>query len=214
MDNPMERLTDDSIEYRVDKPVDNTDIQETISENYVKETIQTDNIKLEDDLVKSREKQKKVVEIQEGKLPELSPAQNPEFDTTAAADALTDSPVEGGVSPVRSTRASVSMSSDMDNGNILKPQPDMNADSIKDKYEITGFTVQYEIKTGTGMISVQIRDYFDDLETAFLSVSGARYLMPMPKGGFKKAVITEGAPVIAFNERQIYIYKDNQWVRY
>ena len=84
-------------------------------------------------------------------------------------------------------------------------------DSLVGKFEVTGFGVEYD--TGDSKASIRVRDYFSDVETAFASINGDKYLMPMPGGGYKISVITEGLPTISFNERQMYIYKEGAWER-
>ena len=80
---------------------------------------------------------------------------------------------------------------------------------------MTGFSVSYEEKKGQGLIAHEIRDYFDDLETAQASVNGDKYLMPLAGGGFKIVTISSGAPSISYQDREIYHYLNtkNQWSR-
>lgn len=137
------------------------------------------------------------------------------FDDRVVQNALSNSPVEGGIVKNKTTGPTMTMRSDITplnkDGETIKPQANMTADSLMGKYEVTGFSVDYH--TGKTTASVQIRDYFSDLETAFASVNNSKYLMPMPGAGYKIATINSGAPRISFNEREIYLYKDNQWVR-
>jgi hypothetical protein len=98
-----------------------------------------------------------------------------------------------------------------DDGSQLKPEPNADDDSISGKFEVTGFGVTYNSNGGSHFVN--IRDYFNDMETAFASINGSKYLMPLPKGGYTIADITSGAPIICFNERELYNYKNNQWKR-
>lgn len=123
---------------------------------------------------------------------------------------------EGGV--VKNKTTGPTMSTTPDNKNIknkdaemTKPPPDMDSDSIIGKYEVTGFSVDYEINGDTR--SVDIRDYFNDLETAFASVNGDKYLMPMVPDGYKVSTIRSGAPRISYNERELYLYREDEWAR-
>ena len=60
-------------------------------------------------------------------------------------------------------------------GEQIKSPPDISGDSIIGKYEVSGFDVEYD--TGKNIRSVSIRDYFQDLETAMMSINGDKYLI-------------------------------------
>ena len=143
--------------------------------------------------------------------PSLTESDKPSFNPDTVQSPLVSEKIEGGVVKNRSTGPTMSEHRISKDGELLKPKPDMNKDSLINKYEVTGFSVEYEV--GKDIHSVVIRDYFDDLDTAFASVNSNKYLMPMPKGGFKIATISDGAPTISYNERQVYNYKDGKWYR-
>lgn len=132
------------------------------------------------------------------------------FNPESVQDARTDSRVEGGIMRNKSTGPAMSEPEAKNEAEAIKPTPDMMKDSLMNKYEVTGFEVDYN--SGGNTYSTPIRDYFDDLEAAFASVNDEKYLMPMPNG-FKVATIRSGAPTISYNERQIYNYKNGKWSR-
>ena len=135
----------------------------------------------------------------------------PEFNVNEVQDPRVTTEKEGGVTSSRKGMSMKSNGNPATDGGQLKPMPNMERDSLVGKYEVTGFRVTYSV--GKDSHSVEIRDYFNDLETAKMSVNNTKYLMPMPKGGFKVSEITLGAPIICLNERQLLIYRDGKWVR-
>jgi len=144
----------------------------------------------------------------------LSPAKSAPFDPTAITNALLDSEDEGGAAPYRSTglTASGQVTSTDEEGLTIKPTPNMDDSPIEGKYELTGIMVEYEPKIGAAKKSVNIRDFFDTLEQAYLSVNGNKYLMPVPNG-YKVATIMSGRPVICYNDRLVYEYVEGDWKR-
>jgi hypothetical protein len=138
-----------------------------------------------------------------------------EFNPNQIQNALFDSELEGGVSRTRSTGMTGigdSVPLKGGDGSVYFPEPERDVSAIKGMYEVGGFTVQYEPKQGEGLISIQIHNYFPDLETAMASVTDNRYMMPM-KQWYKVARISLGSPIICLNERQIYEYIDGKWRR-
>lgn len=135
-----------------------------------------------------------------------------EFDPNALQDALKDSELEGGVFKMRTTGSSALDNEQPKGAEYYKPSRELNSSQAEGKYEVSGFTVQYEPKSGGGLSSVQVRDYFDDIETAKASVSKAGYLIPL-KNGYKIGKITLGCPIICLNERQLFEYVNGQWRR-
>lgn len=136
------------------------------------------------------------------------------FSETETQNALESSKREGGVVKNKTTGPTMFQRQDKpklsDSGELLKTPPDMMGDSIMNKYEVTGFEVEYN--TGKEMQSVAVREYFDDIETAFSSINGSKFLMPI-MDSYKVATIRNGAPRISYNERELYIYKDDKWSR-
>lgn len=157
--------------------------------------------------------QSKVVEVPEGGLPPLSKSTREGFNPQSTQNAKKDAEVEGGITTSRTTGPMKSSGDAAEDGSQLKPAPDMVAESKPGQYEVTGFSASYEPAKGKGLESVQIRDYFDDMETAMASVNGDKYLMPLPGGGYKIATITQGAPTISIEERQLYEYINGKWRR-
>jgi hypothetical protein len=144
----------------------------------------------------------------------LSPAKSVPFDPTAITNALLDSEDEGGAAPYRSTglTASGQVTSTDEEGLTIKPTPNMDDSPIEGQYEITGFTVEYEPKISAAKRAVSIRDFFETLEQAYLSINGNKYLMPVPNG-YKVATIMSGRPVICYNDRLVYEYVEGDWKR-
>ena len=159
-----------------------------------------------------------IIEVPEGELPEINKSKKAPFDPNEGQSPLISKEREGGIVASKSTGPTMtqrnpqtkSFNPNPDGGQI-KPAPDMSSDSKENKFEVSGFTVEYEVSKDR-LTTVQIRDYFLDLETAFASINGLKYLMPMPSG-YKISTINSGAPTICFNERQLYIYKNNKWNR-
>jgi len=134
----------------------------------------------------------------------------PSFDGNTIQSALSDSEREGGVILAKTT-GPMRAQDPREDGGVIKETVDIGANAVMGKYEVGGFTVQYESKRDV-IRSVRIRDYFDDIETAFASVTGDKYLMPVG-AGYKISTISLGMPSISFNERQVYVYKSGQWKR-
>ena len=134
----------------------------------------------------------------------------PPFDGNTIQSALSDSEREGGVILAKTT-GPMRAQDPRDDGEVIKPSSNVTENSVMGKYEVGGFTVQYESKKDV-IRSVRIRDYFDDIETALASVNGDKYLMPIGSG-YKISMISLGMPSISYNERQIYVYKAGQWRR-
>jgi len=143
--------------------------------------------------------------------PTLTESNKKQFDVSGAQDARKDSDDEGGVMVQRTAGTHKNNDAAMEGGQ-LKAQPNMERDSKEGQFEMTGFTVEYK-GPGGGLKSIQVRDYFEDLDTAYASINGDKYLMPMDNGGFKISTITGGAPIVSMNERQMYIYKDGNWAK-
>lgn len=136
--------------------------------------------------------------------------QKPPFDASVAQPALKDGDREGGVAMGKTSGQVMAFKASEDD-ELIKSLPDAENASVTGKYEVGGFVVEYESKKGV-VRSANIHDYFFDLETAKASVNGDRYLMPIG-GGYRLAKIISGMPTISFNERQVYVYKDEVWVR-
>jgi len=152
-----------------------------------------------------------LVDYSEGGGPTLRQSEKPQFNPEVTQDPRRDEEIEGGVKASRTTGPLKSFTEPSAEGSALKQEPDLDADSDPTKYEIGGFTVEY--KVDKNIYSVAIRDYFEDKETAMAAVNGENYLMPMPKGGFKLAKITSGAPILCKDERQLFHYNEDRWIR-
>lgn len=84
-----------------------------------------------------------------------------------------------------------------------------NAEEIetKNKYEITGFSIQYQPKGSKGIASEEVRDYYDSLDESIQRFNNDTYLKP--DGTISR--ISRGGPVICFNDRQIMEYINEMW---
>ena len=145
--------------------------------------------------------------------PELIESEKPGFNPHALQDARVDNRIEGGIARPQTTGPNKTDGDAAKEGSQIKPAG--TPGDITNKYEVSGFSVSYEEKKGQGLISVEIRDYFDDIETAQASVNGDKYLMPIAGGGNKVVLISHGAPKISYQEREIYEYLNdkNAWRR-
>jgi hypothetical protein len=164
------------------------------------------------DVVTEDTPQPHIVEVKEGEIPPLPKSTKPEFNPEAVTHGLKDDEAEGGISTARSASQSLTEAERLeDAGGRVISQPNMDTASMADKYEITGFTVEVSLSKGN-MTSIRVRDYFDTLEDAMASVSEhTRYMMPVRPKGFKVTKISSGAPILCFNERELYNYLDGQW---
>ena len=151
----------------------------------------------------------RVIDISKATIEELLPvSESPGFDNSAAQDARLESPVEGGVTnPLHSTGPMKFNGDSASEGGLVKPG---KSPALTSEFELSGFHA--EVKTSTGMTSVQITQTFKDVEMAKASINGDKYLMAA-NFGFIPCPITRGAPIICNGERQLFEYIDNQWRR-
>jgi len=152
----------------------------------------------------------KIIELEEGELPIIEKSERPGFDPDGKQDARVDNKIEGGVVNPRSTGQMKERINDASQEGSQVKTPDIDVDSIKNKYEVTGFTIEYS--DGDYIKTKDVRDYFDDIETAQASINRDKYLMPT-KSGYKVSTIISGAPIICYNERQNYNYINGKWSR-
>jgi len=145
--------------------------------------------------------------------PELTESNKPGFDPGTLQDPRMDEKVEGGIARPQTTGPHKTDGDAGKEGQQIKPRKP--PEDKGNKFEMAGFTVSFEEKPGQGLVSVEITDYFDDVETAQASVNGDKYLMPLAEGGFKIVTISSGAPKISYQERELYVYlhEKNQWIK-
>jgi len=140
----------------------------------------------------------------------LPKSNDPGFDASSVQDMRKDATVEGGVTnPTRSTGPMKFNGDAALEGGIIRREP--LADSTPGAYELSGFHV--EVKSDSGMSSVQITQDFKELAVAMASINVDKYLMPVQPCGFIPCRITRGAPIICFEERQILEYINGAWKR-
>lgn len=139
--------------------------------------------------------------------PELSDAQKPEFNENIVVDARVDQEKEGGVSKAKSTgMAGLSDSSHA----VFK----ISEDYLKDKYELTGFTVMYTLPGTKDIHSEEVRVYFDSLDQAKDAIKDGKYIHKEKNADTPVEMeITRGAPTISVNEVMKAEFIDGQWRR-
>lgn len=140
--------------------------------------------------------------------PKLTESDKPGFNPNEEQDARYDNKVEGGIARPQTTGPQKTDGDAAKEGMQVKPRKPPEDKS--NKYEVSGFTVNYEPKPGDGLIGVEICDYFDDIESAQASINGDKYLMPLAEGGFKVVTISSGAPKISHQERELYEYMNDE----
>jgi len=212
--NPMEDLIKDAQEA---PEAVNAKTLEEIAETSEPENVEDDtNTAVMEDIAhpidsedEKTDSKPNIIELKKGELPAMPKSKNPGFDPSSVQDVRSNNEIEGGIINTKTTEMMKEQVSDPANegGQII---PDIDIDSVDDKYEIAGFTVEYSINEKTK--TVQVRDYFDDIETAQASINKNKYLMPI-KDGYKVAVIISGVPILCYNERQIYSYINEEWKR-
>lgn len=215
--DPMEELAAETSEINEDVKAQIRNINKVMEESLSNTLGQDVEVSVD---VKESEDQNPPPSIDPEKLretPEPSDAQSRSFDPSSVQDARKSDHVEGGVVSAKTTGPSMSVANQIKttksnpNGGQLKPPPNVDEDSMLNMFEVSGFSVQY--KADDSDHTVQIRDYFRDVETAFASINSDKYLMPMPDSAYKISTITSGAPIICYNDRQLYMYKDEKWLR-
>ena len=157
--------------------------------------------------------------VREDPMPTISDKES--FDPNSIADPRRGSDGNGGISSsgsninkdddsnVRDGELVGNKTTGMDGAGNGVNSNDLNTDSVKRRYEVTGFAVQYKRDDGISLASIKIRDYYDTIEEAEASVSGFTYTMKNQV----KSKITLGAPTICFDERQIKDYVNDEWRR-
>ena len=154
--------------------------------------------------------------------PTLTQSNKEGFNTDTIADPRKGEGDDGGITTSNNTDENMSVSAGKIVGNKTtgisggwngrssqNNKSDMNVDSLKGKYELTGFSVQYKEEGSVDIIATEIREYYDAIDDAEKTVNSDFYIM---KNGIK-AEITRGAPIICFNERQLKDYIDETWKR-
>jgi hypothetical protein len=140
------------------------------------------------------------------KTPILKNSGKPGFNNNEIQDARIDEELEGGIARPSTIRFSERDGS-QEEGYIMKYNKQKKE---IDKWEVSGFSVMIEITKGSGYMSKEIINFFDDCETAKASIVGGMYLMPIDKT-YKLVRIVKGAPIITYNDRQLFQYIDNKW---
>jgi len=204
--------------------IEQSDLEELTAEDMVSEAVSSGQksgvivmpdgtkIKFETEEEDVKPGQEPVLEEAEGREdPMPSEPQKEAFDPTAIQHPLksSDGP-EGGVARTSANGPTMSSVDNKNAGGMLKPTADMMADSKPNKYEMSGFEVEYEANGRHHR--VLIRDYFDDIDSAKATITGNQYLMPMPGGSFKLAKIS-GTPTISLNDRELVSIKNGEWSR-
>jgi len=134
-------------------------------------------------------------------------ANKSQFSPGTVQNALRDNDNEGGI--VSNKSASMMRSDDpAKDGGQMKLSSVL--DENENKFRLYGFTVQYN--DGNKIVTRNVSDFFDDLETATVSINGAKYLMPMIDG-FKVVDIVSGVPLISYLEQAMFQHMNSEWKR-
>jgi hypothetical protein len=134
-------------------------------------------------------------------------ANKSQFSPGTVQNALRDNDTEGGI--VSNKSASMMRSDDpAKDGGQMKLSSVL--DENENKFRLYGFTVQYS--DGSKVVTRNVSDFFDDLESATVSINGAKYLMPMANG-FKVVDIVSGVPIVSHSEQAIYQHINSEWKR-
>jgi len=126
-----------------------------------------------------------------------------EFSHDSVQNALKDEAIEGGIVPYKSAAA-------MRSDDPAKDGSQIKQSSIKESegYKLYGFTIQYT--DGGRSVTVDVNDFFDELEIATVSINGNKYLMPI-HDGFRLVNIVSGIPMISHQDQAIYKHVNNAW---
>lgn len=136
------------------------------------------------------------------------------FDVGATQDARKDDRKEGGIAVPRTTGVHKTSGDASEEGHMMIIEPMRHDEEAKKTmYEMSGFSVSYEPRKGEGLLNKAAADWFPDLETAQASINDDKYLMPIKGGGFRIVEITSGAPIISYEDRQLYRYIEGRWTR-
>lgn len=155
-------------------------------------------------------------EIDESKVrtdPAPSKAKTRVFNPMETQDARLDDDTEGGRYIPTSGGSMRNDSGDAsEDGYQVRPGTGFEYEE-SEVYSMSGFTVRYDLPNGkTEHVRISNQPFID-MESAMASINGSKYLMPVPKIGFKVAAITEGAPEIAYKGVTMYRYIDGKWKR-
>lgn len=96
---------------------------------------------------------------------------------------------------------------DAEGSQFIPPGANTVENDNKDKFEVTGFSIQYQPKGSMGIASENVRDYYDTLIDAMDRFKEDTYLKP--DGNLSR--ISAGAPVICYNERQVKEFVNAEW---
>lgn len=123
------------------------------------------------------------------------------FNASMAADALDDDGTPDGGATKNTTTGITGMSG------VQRILP-IDRKIIDNKFELSGFTVQYEI--GGEVTSVEAHFYYDTIQEAMNSISGDIYQLNI-NGDLVDSKITMGGPIICINEIQKKQYLGEIW---
>lgn len=135
---------------------------------------------------------------------ELKQSKKKGFDPRSTTNAVhaDDEDNDGGVMANK-----MAVPQDAEGSQYTPPGANEVENDTKNKYEVTGFNVQYRPKGSKGIASEAVRDYYDTLKEAMERFEKENYTKP---DGIV-AYISTGAPEISFNERTIKTYINEEW---
>ena len=131
---------------------------------------------------------------------DLPQSNKPKFNSDTIKDAIKeDGEPDGGIVP------NISTGTTGVNGSRILP---IDEKVLLNKYELTGFTIQYQVDKD--IISTEVRVHYDTIVEAMESIKGSVYMMEVD-GKLYETKITMGAPIICINEMQKRVYVSEKW---
>ena len=209
IDNAMNEFFDESVSPVVDtEPVSLTSALKSVDSDVVNAL---DDV--EDEAIVSPAKSKGPV-LSSSPIIKISSAKistdNQELAADSIQNALYDDSNEGGVVKNKSTG-----SMKIIGGDVLKDAESMvvtpgSGAEFENKYRLYGFTIQYNVKDKTGVVSIttseEVSVYFEDLENAMICVNGSKYIKHNANGTVDIVNIVSGIPSISHNDQNLYQY--------
>jgi hypothetical protein len=167
------------------------------------EPVVIDKYEIGKEVVEESEGMVTKTEMKEEELVELKRSHKKGFDPNSTINAVhADGDNEGGVLANR-----MAVPQDAEGNQFVAPGSNTEEIETKDKYEITGFSIQYQPHGSKGIASEEVRDFYDTMDEIIKRVKADSYMKP--DGNIGR--ISRGAPVICFNDRQIKEYINEEW---
>ena len=136
---------------------------------------------------------------------ELKVSDKPGFNPNTITNGIRDEDEnEGGVIANK-----MAIPQDAEGSQLIPPGSYKGDIDARDKYEVTGFSIQYRPSDehSKGIVSEDVLDYYDSLTDAQSRFDGNIYKKP---NGIE-SMISRGGPVICFNDRQVMEFINHGW---